>query len=151
MRPSRRVSLSSLAIFATLALAAVLSAVAGLAAEPVFNTWTVDGVERSAIVVVPETKEGEKLPVVFVFHGHGGSGRQIGRSRFETHWPEAIVVYPNGLPTKSYYDPEGKRAGWQATPGDQNDRDLKFFDAMLKSLREQHPGRRRANLRHRAQ
>ncbi|WP_232068447.1 alpha/beta hydrolase family esterase [Gemmata obscuriglobus] len=52
------------------------------------------------------------------------------------HWPEAICVYPQGLNTPvKLTDPEGKKSGWQITAGEQNDRDLKFFDAMLKSLR----------------
>ena len=53
-------------------------------------------------------------------------------------WPEAIVVYPQGLPTPGRLtDPEGKRPGWQGIAGAQGDRDLKFFDAMLASLRAQ--------------
>jgi polyhydroxybutyrate depolymerase len=33
-------------------------------------------------------------------------------------------------------DPEGKRPGWQKEKGDQKDRDLKFFDEVLKSLKQ---------------
>jgi polyhydroxybutyrate depolymerase len=51
-------------------------------------------------------------------------------------WPEAIVVYPLGLPTVTKIDPKGDKAGWQRAPGDNSDRDLKFFDAMLASLRK---------------
>jgi len=32
-------------------------------------------------------------------------------------------------------DPDGKETGWQSRLGDQGDRDLKFFDAVLASLR----------------
>ncbi len=32
-------------------------------------------------------------------------------------------------------DPEGKKPGWQKQKGDQNDRDLLFFDAVLKTLK----------------
>src|SRR5258708_24870791 len=35
-------------------------------------------------------------------------------------------------------DPEGKKTGWQSGPGDQNDRDLKFFDAVLASMKQLH-------------
>jgi polyhydroxybutyrate depolymerase len=35
-------------------------------------------------------------------------------------------------------DPAGKLPGWQRTVGDQGDRDLKFFDAVLASLREEY-------------
>jgi polyhydroxybutyrate depolymerase len=36
-------------------------------------------------------------------------------------------------------DPEGKRSGWQHGPGDQKDRDLNFFDAVLASLKKDYP------------
>ncbi len=51
------------------------------------------------------------------------------------HWPEAIAVYMQGLNTPGRLtDPEGKKSGWQMRPGDQHDRDLKFFDAVLEQL-----------------
>jgi polyhydroxybutyrate depolymerase len=109
------------------------------ASEPVPRHWDVDGVRREALVVTPA--DGEDLaPVVFVFHGHGGTARQAARSfDLHTHWPEAIVVYPQGLPTPGRLtDPEGKRNGWQHAAGEQEDRDLKFFDAMLASLKSEH-------------
>ncbi|MBI1312315.1 prolyl oligopeptidase family serine peptidase [bacterium] len=57
----------------------------------------------------------------------------------QNHWPEAIVVYMQGVPTPGQLtDPEGKRNGWQSSIGDQGDRDLKFFDAVLKTLREKY-------------
>jgi polyhydroxybutyrate depolymerase len=53
------------------------------------------------------------------------------------HWPEAICVYPQGLLTPGKLtDPQGKRSGWQSNPKDQDDRDLKFFDEMLRSLQK---------------
>ena len=52
-------------------------------------------------------------------------------------WPDAIVVSPQGLNTPgTLTDLEGKRPGWQSLPGQQGDRDLRFFDAMLASLRQ---------------
>ncbi len=41
-----------------------------------------------------------------------------------------------GLPTPGRTDPDGKKPGWQKTVGDQEDRDLKFFDAVLASLKK---------------
>ena len=63
--------------------------------------------------------------------------RNAARSfHLHTLWPEALVVYPQGLDTPGRLtDPEGKRPGWQAAMGHQGDRDLKFFDAVLTSLR----------------
>ncbi len=96
--------------------------------------WTVDGVEREALVFAPRSNDREraKPPLVFVFHGHGGSMRSAARS-FALHrsMPEAVVVYPQGLRTPTARDPEGQRAGWQTQEGEQGDRDLRFVDAML--------------------
>jgi polyhydroxybutyrate depolymerase len=51
-------------------------------------------------------------------------------------WPEATCVWMQGLPTPGRLtDPEGKKAGWQGRAGDQGDRDLKFLDAVLATLR----------------
>jgi polyhydroxybutyrate depolymerase len=78
-------------------------------------------------------------PVVFVFHGHGGTMKNAAEKSFAVHkhWPEAICVYPQGVPTPgALTDPEGKRPGWQHSAGDHADRDLKFFDVMLASLKK---------------
>jgi len=52
------------------------------------------------------------------------------------HWPEAISIYMQGLNTPGRLtDPDGKAPGWQKFAGDQKDRDLKFFDAVLARLK----------------
>lgn len=119
----------------TLLIPLLLTAVA-----PTAKHWEVDGVRREALVVIPGIGEGKPAPVVFVFHGHGGTARNAARSfALDTHWREAIVVYPQGLPTPGRLtDPEGKRNGWQHAAGEQEDRDLRFFDAMLASLKSEH-------------
>lgn len=103
--------------------------------EPKEITLKVGDVERTALVFVPDEKTEGPRPVVFVFHGHGGTARSAARLGFQTAWPEAIVVLPHGLPTPGRLtDPEGKRNGWQHAAGDQSDRDLHFFDVLLKRL-----------------
>ena len=114
-----------------------LLALSATAAEPERREWAVDGVTREALVAVPPQALSNAVPVVFVFHGHGGNMRHMARS-FPCHtlWPEALVVYMQGLPTPGRLtDPEGKKAGWQNVSGTQSDRDLKFFDAVLETLR----------------
>jgi len=99
--------------------------------------WVVDGVRREALLHVPADATRRAAPVVFVFHGHGGSMRQASTS-YPVHmlWPEAIVVYPQGLPTAGRLtDRAGREPGWQAGPGADGDRDLHFFDAVLHDLR----------------
>ena len=107
------------------------------AADPAPRTWTVDGVQREAVIVVPA---GTTTRLVFDFHGHGGTGKHAARAHaLHAHLPDAVVVYPQGLPTAGKLtDPEGKKAGWQMTAGVQGDRDLKFFDAMLADLLKDH-------------
>ena len=106
------------------------------------RTWNVDGVTREALVSLPAGAVARgRSSLVFAFHGHGGTMTQASRS-FLLHqfWPDAIVVYPQGLPTVgALTDPEGKRPGWQGVAGGQGDRDLKFFDVMLASLRADFP------------
>jgi polyhydroxybutyrate depolymerase len=102
------------------------------------RTWTVDGVTREALVHIPAGAEKGGAPVVFVFHGHMGTMKQASSSMpIHRHWAEAIVVYPQGLPTPSpLVDRVGREPGWQATAGVQGDRDLKFFDVMFADLRD---------------
>ncbi len=104
---------------------------------PLQQNWKVDGAERTALVVPPAIPTtSARSPIVFIFHGHGGTSAHARRSYdAEKHWPEATFVYPQGLPTRgALTDSEGKRTGWQPTTGMYDDRDLKFFDAMLASL-----------------
>jgi polyhydroxybutyrate depolymerase len=94
------------------------------------------GLSREALVHVPADAAVNVLPLVFVFHGHGGTMANSSRT-FSIHlaWPEALVVYPQGIPTPGRLtDPEGKKSGWQSQPGDQQDRDLAFFDVLLKNM-----------------
>lgn len=119
----------------TMALALVATA-----AEPEHRDWTVEGLAREALVYAPPQAKAKETPVVFVFHGHGGNMRGIARSLpIHTLWPEALVVYMQGVPTPGRLtDPEGKKSGWQNVAGDHGDRDLKFFDAVLDTLRREY-------------
>lgn len=107
------------------------------AADPTRAEWKVGGVIREALVYAPPAAKAAPTPVVFAFHGHGGSMQNAARSfGYHKQWPEAICVYMQGLNTPGQLtDPEGKRPGWQKAPGDQQDRDLKFFDAVLATLK----------------
>jgi polyhydroxybutyrate depolymerase len=108
------------------------------AADLTSREWKVDGVAREALVYAPATAKTEPTPVVFAFHGHGGTMKYAANKfRFHKLWPEAIAVYVQGLNTPgTIVDPQGKWPGWQKTFGDQGDRDLKFFDAVLATLKK---------------
>jgi polyhydroxybutyrate depolymerase len=99
------------------------------------RTFNIEGTERMAIIHEGEAKT-KRSPVVFVFHGHGGNARLAERRlNFHGAWKEALVVYMQGIPGAiGITDAAGERNGWQMNPGDLNDRDVKFFDEVLKQL-----------------
>jgi polyhydroxybutyrate depolymerase len=111
------------------------------AGEPFLErTWTVEGLDRQALLCLPASGNTTNAPVVFSFHGHGGN-RVTSAAIFGFHrvWPEALVVYMQGVKTPGKLtDPEGKKTGWQDTPGDYGDRDLKFFDQVLAALKAEY-------------
>jgi polyhydroxybutyrate depolymerase len=98
----------------------------------------VEGLDRQALVFLPENAKTAPSPVVFAFHGHGGTMKNAAAGMaYQKHWPEAIVVYMQGVNTPGVVvDPEGKKPGWQKAVGEYNDRDLKFFDAVLATLKK---------------
>jgi polyhydroxybutyrate depolymerase len=106
---------------------AVLSATPALA-ERKMMSWTVDGIARKGIVMYPEKQSGP-APLVLAFHGHGDTNTNFAGVELEEAWPDAIVVYPLGLPAS-----RDGLSGWQTEPGMDHDRDLKLVDEMLASL-----------------
>ena len=108
-------------------------------------TWTVDGVQRQALVFAPApvpSTNVQPVPLVFAFHGHGGDMQAASQvMHLQTFWPTAVIVYPQGLNTPSQVDPQGNFPGWQVRAGQAglNDRDLKFFDAMVATMRQKFP------------
>jgi polyhydroxybutyrate depolymerase len=100
----------------------------------------VNGTTRTAVLAVPDNLS-EPAPLLFAFHGHGGTGgaldRQLG---FEKLWPEAIVVYPDGQTGHpGINDPQGTETGWQTTKGEGGDADIAFYDALLADLQANLP------------
>lgn len=62
--------------------------------------WQVGDDMRSALVYIPEKAKAEPVPIIFAFHGHGGSMYNIYRTRrFDQLWPDAIFICPQGLNT----------------------------------------------------
>jgi polyhydroxybutyrate depolymerase len=113
-------------IVAALVLCARITAAADLI------TWTVDGVKRDALIYVPSSPPSGKLPLVFSFHGHGDDMENFQFVGLQDAWPDAIVVYFQGLPSRDGY------RGWQVEPGEYGDRDLKLVDAALAALKKKY-------------
>lgn len=99
-------------------------------------TFNINGAERKALIFEPD-KTAEKIPVVFVFHGHGGNAKHAsGTMPFQKYFPEALVVFMQGIPGTSGYviDKKGLLNGWQMFPNENGNRDVLFFDEVLKQL-----------------
>jgi poly(3-hydroxybutyrate) depolymerase len=78
--------------------------------------------------------------VILAFHGHGGNAQGFSQhTGIQNAWPEALVVYPQGIPLPTDADPQGLRPGWQRKQGEVGNRDLKFVDALLTKLRQRFP------------
>lgn len=102
------------------------------------RTYTIEGISRKCIVYEPQQKT-EKAPVVFVFHGHGGTMKHASKvMNFQDEFPEAVVIFMQGIPGTSGYvvDKEGLLSGWQMFPNDSGNRDVLFFDNILKDVQK---------------
>ena len=99
--------------------------------------WNIKGETRKALIYIPATAKTIPTPIIFAFHGHGGTMLNMYKTRgFDKLWPEAIFICPQGLNTKGVLtDPEGKKSGWVMSNETDSNRDLQFFDEMLKTLR----------------
>ena len=137
--------------FLAVALAGLVSLVgsattaAGQHQHGTIMRWTIDGVQREALVYAPRAKQGAaKHPLVIAFHGHNGHMFNASlRMHIQTLWPQAIVVYPQGLNTSTVLDVAGTGSGWQGKAGDLGDRDLKLFDAIVATMKRSYAVDRR--------
>lgn len=116
---------------AGVAVVAIVCAHAALAAGAEVVTWKVDGEARQAIVFPPSAPAaGDKAPLVFSFHGRGDDMKNFQGTDMHRAWPQAVVVYFQGLPGSDGV------SGWQVERGQNQDRDLKLVDAALAALRQ---------------
>jgi poly(3-hydroxybutyrate) depolymerase/DNA-binding beta-propeller fold protein YncE len=110
-----------------------LACVARPAAAREQRTVVVDGVTRTFMVDPGKDAATAPSPLVFVFHGAGSSATQAIGFGIANAWPQATVVYPQGLNNRNPI-PDASGLGWQLMPGDYGDQDLHFVDAMLADL-----------------
>ena len=92
-----------------------------------------DGTTRRALVYAPQGQK-SAAPLVFVFHGRGGSMHAISRKiDIHNHWKQAIVVYPQGMWCEGGYR-DG--FGWVISDTEDEGRDIRFFDVLLEYLKK---------------
>ena len=114
-------------------LLAVLLLLCPRAASAEVMIWKVEGDTREAIVFAPAAfPAGGRAPLVLSFHGRGDDIQNFQHTDLHLAWPDAIVVYFQGLATRD------RLAGWQMERGESNDRDLKLVDVALASLRKKY-------------
>ncbi len=102
------------------------------------GTLTVDGVERSYLLSVPERYDpaGAPVPLVFAYHGLTGTPTSL-RSYLRVEREAAgaaIFVYPAGVREASRRHPQGSTRWDVRAEG----RDVAFFDALLARLSGTH-------------
>ena len=115
----------------TLGLVGLLLILGARGASAEVMRWQVDGEMREAIVYTPAApRGGGRVPLVLSFHGYGDNMQNFQSTNVHVAWPDAIVVYFQGLETR------GGLAGWQVERSDGVDRDLRFVDVALASLRQ---------------
>ena len=122
-------------------LFSLLIVLLSIPSEPEVKTFVVGDETRKAVIYqnsTPATKTG--APVLFVFHGHGGTAHSSARNfNFHRLWSEAVVVYMQGLTgVPGVADPDGKKSGWQKNPGEFQDRDVTYFDAALALVQKEY-------------
>jgi polyhydroxybutyrate depolymerase len=121
-----------LALASVIGAASMLFAHTASAQHAEVKAWRLNGETRRAIVYSPSAKTaGGRAPLVFSFHGHGDNMQNFQHTDMHRAWPEAILVYFQGLPSRDGL------AGWQVEEGQDGNRDLALVDAALTSLREE--------------
>ncbi len=94
------------------------------------DSLQVDGCQRNYRVVMPPTAGGERLPVIFHFHGHGNTPEsEADRTKLDqlAAARRIVVVYPAAV------DGNWSTQAVRSPSGD-NNRDVRFFDALLEHL-----------------
>lgn len=105
------------------------------------KSFTINGIDRKALFFEPQAKS-NSIPVIFVFHGHGGNAKNASQKiDFHNYYKDALVVFMEGIPGTSGYviDKKGLLNGWQLFPNENENRDVLFFDEVLKDVGKRYP------------
>src|SRR5262245_35398946 len=119
-----------LILLTTLARPAAAETCGGTAGPSGQVDLNIGGAARVFVVRLPAKYDARTpAPVVFLFHPFGMNTQYMqGRVPLPRVWPEAIAIYGQGMPRPGA---GGLQPSWQTRPGELDDRDLVYFDAML--------------------
>lgn len=122
-------------IIMTAVLAAQLFGPWVRAAAPEVLEMDVNGTTRAARVFPGAEARQRPSPLVIVFHGLADSAWNFANIvAFHEAWPQATVVYPEGLPRE---DRTGHR-GWHGFRDNDANQDMAFVDALHELLNERY-------------
>jgi sugar lactone lactonase YvrE/predicted esterase len=96
-------------------------------------TLTLDGIPRRAIVDPGRNAATTPSPLVFAFHGAGLSAEIAAMVGLSAAWRDATFVYPHG-PSRPHSVLGSSVTGWQHHPGEYDDQDVRFVDALVKEI-----------------
>jgi polyhydroxybutyrate depolymerase len=116
---------------------ALAASTEGADAAPKGTWWSIKVgiVTRKAFVYVGKSATTKPSPLVLAFHGMGGTGDGMAaQTKLHLAWPEATVAYCQAANTPNNPFPT-TIPSWQPAPGAYGDYDLKFVDALVKTLR----------------
>lgn len=106
------------------------------AGQTVFRTLQVGNLQRSYYLHVPPSYTGERpVPLVFMLHGRGGSGRGIERQTgFSEKSDEVgfIVAYPNAIG-----NPPAWSTGWNSQGGGTPAQNSAFLQLLIDTLEQE--------------
>lgn len=131
--------MKQLRVFAVMLALAIVAAVSGTTqGASVDQTIDVGGVRRTYILhVPPAVPANAAVPLVFILHGGGGTGRQIERATGFDDLADRhgfIAVYPDGV-GRSWNDGRGDP---QITAQRENIDDVAFIAALIDSLSQRY-------------
>lgn len=138
LRTLSDICLSLSAVF--LMAATVSSASEAESIKPERIALEVDGKDRCFWVLAGTSASKRPSPVILFFHAYGGNAEAAALNWrcMQKAWPEATLVFPQGLPFPSKDPKKVGKPGWQRSPDDHGKRDLRFVDAILDYLQDRY-------------
>lgn len=119
-------------IMPTLALISLLCVQATVRGEPIRLTISVQGEDRTALVLPGAAAKDTPAPLLLYFHAYGGDENDSFQNRtFHDVWPDATVVYPTGTKLEAGKDGLGwtKRNDHQAQA-----KDIVFVERLIEKV-----------------